>query len=148
MKVFATMLVMKHFRSCGVYVQDARMALNGYTFIGSCLTPITSYIHLSIPHVGVVTKVDLLSDEDKSKLQLFINSDIKDVLRYENSRYKTFQCEGQPELAKLCSSTITILEGHSMYRKKFYALDIKDDDSLKGCLEVIDELLGIMLEED
>lgn len=148
MKVFATMLVVKHFRPCGVFIRDGRMGLNGYNFIGSCLTPLTSYINLSVPHIGVMMKIDLLSDEDKSKLQLFINSDIKDVLRYENSRYKNFQCEGQPELAKLCSSTIQILEAHAMVRKKYYALDIKDDDSFKGFLDLLDDLLGIILEED
>ncbi|ODN03151.1 GPN-loop GTPase 3 [Orchesella cincta] len=148
MKVFAAMLVVKSFRTCGVFVRDGRMGLNGYNFIGSCLTPLTSYINLSIPHVGLMMKIDLLTDDDKSKLQLFINSDIKDVLRYENSRYKNFQCDGQPELAKLCSSAVAILEGHSMVRKKYYALDIKDEESFKGFLDIVDDLLGIILEED
>ncbi|CAL8129567.1 unnamed protein product [Orchesella dallaii] len=148
MKVFAAMLVVKSFRTCGVFVRDGRMGLNGYNFIGSCLTPLTSYINLAIPHVGVMMKVDLLTDEDKSKLQLFINSEMKDVLRYENSRYKNFQYEGQPELAKLCSSAVAILEGHNIVRKKYYALDIKDEESFKGFLDIVDDLLGIILEED
>lgn len=93
-------------------------------------------------------KVDLLTDEEKSKLQLFINSDIKDVLRYENSRYKNGSPEGQPELAKLCSATVTILEGHAIVRKKYFALDIKEDDSFKAFLEILDDLLGIIVDED
>lgn len=148
MKVFITMLVVKNFRPCGVFVRDGRLSLNGYAFIGSCLTPLTSFMNLSIPHIGLIMKIDLLSDDDKSKLQLFIGSDIKDVLRYENTKHKNFQMEGQPELAKVCQHVIQILDGHTMVRKKFYALDIKDDDSFKGFLELVDELLGIIIEED
>lgn len=53
-------------------------------------------------------KVDLLTDEEKSRLQLFINSDVKDVLRYENSKHRSATdnslLEGYQELAKICST--------------------------------------------
>jgi len=81
LKIFAAMLVVKNFRTCGVFIRSSKMALDGYSFIASCLTPLTSFIHLSLPHINVMMKFDTLSEEEKSKLLLFINSDIKDVLR-------------------------------------------------------------------
>lgn len=143
MKVFAAMLVVKNFRTCGVFVKDSRLALNGYSFIGSCLTPLTSYINLSIPIVSLMLRVDLLTDEEKSRLQLFINSDIRDVLRYENSKNKSVAPEGYQELAKICTTAASILEGHNLIRKKYYTLDIREESSLKGFLAILDDIMGI-----
>ncbi|OXA52565.1 GPN-loop GTPase 3 [Folsomia candida] len=147
MKVFAAMLVVKNFRTCGVFVRDSRSAINGYNFIASCLTPLTSYVNLSIPHVNLMMKVDLLTDEEKSRLQLFINSDVKDVLRYENSKHRSATdnslLEGYQELAKICSTAASILEGHNFVRKKYFPIDTRDDNSLKGFLGILDDVMGI-----
>jgi len=143
MKVFAAMLVVKNFRTCGVFVRDSRLALNGYSFIGSCLTPLTSYINLSIPHVNLMTRVDLLGEEEKARLQLFLNSELKEVLNYENARNKSITQEDYAGLVKICSIATTILEGHNLVRKKYFPLDINEDSSIKGFLAILDDIMGI-----
>jgi hypothetical protein len=143
MKVFAAMLVVKNFRTCGVFVRDSRLALNGYSFIGSCLTPLTSYINLSIPHVNLMMRVDLLTEDEKSRLLLFINSELKDVLNYENTKSKALNQSSYEELAKVCAVATGILEGHNLVRKKYFPFDIQEESSVKGFLAILDEMMGI-----
>lgn len=93
-------------------------------------------------------KTDLLTDEERSRLQLFINSDVKDVLRYENAKNKSSSPNntldnGYQELARVCSTAASILEGHNFVRKKYFPLDIREENSLKGFLAILDDIMGI-----
>lgn len=57
------------FRICGVFLVDSQFMIEPSKFISGILTALSTMVNLEIPHVNVMTKIDLLSKKAKKELE-------------------------------------------------------------------------------
>ena len=73
------------FRVCGVFLIDAQFMIEASKFVSGVMCALSAMVNLEIPHVNVVTKLDLLNKKAKKDLE---RSDWQLILwctRYINS---------------------------------------------------------------
>lgn len=56
------------FRVCGVFLLDSQFMVDGAKFLSGATAALSVMVNLQIPHVNVLTKVDLLSKSAKKEL--------------------------------------------------------------------------------
>ena len=57
-----------NFRVCGVFLLDSNFMLESAKFISGTMTALAAMVNLAIPHVNVLTKMDLLSKASKKQI--------------------------------------------------------------------------------
>jgi GTPase SAR1 family protein len=71
MTIFQELLEMLHswdIRVCGVFLLDSQFMVDGAKFLSGTTTALSVMINLQIPHVNVLSKIDLLSKSAKKQL--------------------------------------------------------------------------------
>ena len=58
-----------NFRMCGVFLVDSSFMVEGSKFISGTMAALSVMVNISIPHVNVLTKMDLLNAESRSQLE-------------------------------------------------------------------------------
>ncbi|CAG0921839.1 unnamed protein product [Notodromas monacha] len=58
-----------NFRVCGVFVLDANFVLENSKFISGSMVALAAMANLAIPHVNIITKMDLLSKSSKKRIE-------------------------------------------------------------------------------
>ena len=56
------------FRLCGVFVMDAQFMIEPSKFVSGVMAVLSTMVNLEIPHVSVMTKLDLLNKAAKKNL--------------------------------------------------------------------------------
>jgi hypothetical protein len=95
-------------------------------------------VTLEIPHVNIMTKVDLLSKKDQKELYKFLEPDanlLNETLN-QTSRYNK-------KFAKLNKCLAKVIEDFSLV--KFHPLDITDEDSINDSLIIVDNVCQFYL---
>jgi GPN-loop GTPase len=59
-----------NFRVCGVFLIDSQFMTDGAKFISGTMTALSVMANLEIPHVNILSKMDLLSKSTKSKIDM------------------------------------------------------------------------------
>lgn len=132
MKQLTKYLQQWNFRVQALYFLDSQFMGDGSKFFGGCVTALSAMIQLEVPHLNVISKMDLAKDVDKRRLEDFMFADV-DVLLDELS-------ERTPsKFLKLNSALGQLLEQFSMV--SFVPLDASNDDSLADLLIQADQAL-------
>jgi GPN-loop GTPase len=58
-----------NFRVCGVFLVDAQFLVDTAKFFSAVLAALSVMVTLEISHVNIMSKVDLLSEQDKENLE-------------------------------------------------------------------------------
>lgn len=58
-----------NFRVCGVFLLDSQFLTDTPKYFSGLLAALSVMVTLEVPHVNLMTKVDLLSKQDKEKLE-------------------------------------------------------------------------------
>lgn len=67
-----------NFRVCSVYIMDSQFMLDGAKFLSGTMAALSVMTNIEMPHVNVLSKMDLLSKASKSQLeQLSVFSDTR-----------------------------------------------------------------------
>ena len=75
MRKFVEQLQNWNFNICGIFLIDAQFMIEASKFISGVMTALSAMISLEIPHINVLTKLDLLNKaglKDLERLLLFI----------------------------------------------------------------------------
>jgi GPN-loop GTPase len=56
------------FRVCGVFLLDSQFMIDGAKFLSGTTAALSVMVNLQIPHVNILTKVDLLSKSAKREM--------------------------------------------------------------------------------
>lgn len=129
MRILIAQLDNWNIRCCGVFLLDAHYMNEATKFFSGALVALSAMITLEIPHVNLVTKMDLLNEHDKNAVQRFLDMDT-DVLREE---------EDEPWLRKhlkLTRAISALFEDYSYV--SFLAFDRTDEDCVGETLMIID----------
>mmetsp|Transcript_19795 Transcript_19795/g.32452 ORF Transcript_19795/g.32452 Transcript_19795/m.32452 type:complete len:279 (-) Transcript_19795:405-1241(-) len=122
---------------CAVCCIDSTFLTDASKFLAGTMFALSSMIALQLPHVNVLTKMDLISQEQKEELERYLDPDVNTIVADLNAKL--------PERFRALNEAMgTLVDDFSMVR--FNPLDINDEESLEDLLLQID--LAIQWGED
>ncbi|CDF39962.1 unnamed protein product [Chondrus crispus] len=125
------------FRVQALYLLDSQFMTDGAKFFGGCITALSAMIQLEIPHINVMSKMDLARGVDKRQLDEYMYPDIDNLIQ-------ELSLHTGPKYLRLNSAMGALLEEFSMV--SFVPLDASDDDSIADLLLMVD--LALQYEDE
>ncbi|XP_072752179.1 GPN-loop GTPase 3 [Anoplolepis gracilipes] len=133
MRQLITMLQNLNFRICGVFLMDVQFMIDVPKFLSGTLAALSAMINLEIPHVNILSKMDLLSKSAQKRLDNYIEPDPHSLLS---------DAKDDPWNDRYCSLTESIgriITDYSLVR--FLPLNIKDEESIADIKLIIDNTI-------
>lgn len=88
MQQIARALQCWNFNVCSIFVLDTSFCLNSNKFISAALTTLSTLVSLMTPAINVLSKMDLLSKEDRHAIEELLENDIThDILQQVRIKY-------------------------------------------------------------
>ncbi|KAG8233425.1 hypothetical protein J437_LFUL013419, partial [Ladona fulva] len=69
MKDLVEVLQNWNFRVCGVFILDSQFMIDGAKFLAGTMTALSVMVNLVIPHINILSKIDLLGKQSRKKLE-------------------------------------------------------------------------------
>jgi GTPase SAR1 family protein len=126
-RTFVDQMASWGWRMVAVYLLDSQFITDGAKFIAGCMQCQAAMMNLELPHVNVMTKVDLM--EDKSVLEPYLNPDHPQLAGELHAQMR-------PRFHKLNNAISRLLDDYCMV--SFFPLDISDENSLAYVLYTVD----------
>ena len=109
---------------CSLYLIDSSFLQDGSKFLGGTMGALAAMLQLPIPHLNVLTKMDLV----KNDVEKYLNVDTDILLSELNDKNKKFKSLNQ--------SLVQLIEEYSLV--SFVRLDYKDEETLQVLLQMVD----------
>ncbi|CAN8064235.1 unnamed protein product [Agarophyton chilense] len=117
------------FRVQALYFLDSQFMADSSKFFGGCITALSAMVQLEVPHLNVMSKMDLARNVSKQRVEDFMDADIDTLINdISNST--------APRFRKLNSAMGSLLDDFGMV--SFVPLDITDDESIATLLLMVD----------
>eukprot|EP00057_Strongylocentrotus_purpuratus_P032635 XP_788313.2 PREDICTED: GPN-loop GTPase 3 [Strongylocentrotus purpuratus] len=126
------------FRICGVFLIDAQFMVETAKFFSGMLSALSTMVNLEIPHINIMSKMDLLNAATKKTVEKFLDPDPKELAAEDEHMSKKFQ--------KLNQAIATLIDDYSLVR--FLPLDPSEEDSMSDLLFSIDTNLQYDEDQD
>ncbi|CUM46971.1 unnamed protein product [Debaryomyces tyrocola] len=122
-----------NFNLCATYLLEAPFVIDRSKFFSGALSAMSAMILLELPHINILSKIDLIKNEvSKKELKKFLNPD---PLLLNAS----LENETNPKFAKLNKAIANLVDDFGMVQ--FLPLDCnKDSDSVATILSYIDDV--------
>ncbi|KAF7845150.1 GPN-loop GTPase 3 [Senna tora] len=142
---FVEHLKRKDFNVCAVYLLDSQFMTDVTKFISGCMACLSAMVQLELPHVNILSKMDLVTN--KKDIEEFLDPDPRFLLSELNKRMA-------PQFTKLNKSLIELLirsvishlrcvycivNDYSMV--SFIPLDLRKESSIRYVLAQIDSCI-------
>ncbi|KAL1917486.1 uncharacterized protein VTP21DRAFT_3879 [Calcarisporiella thermophila] len=122
-----------NFSICGVYLLESQFVEDKAKFFSGVLSAMSAMINLEIPHINVMSKMDLLEGTHKKKeLERYFNPD--PLLLVESANAQT-----SPRFHELNRAIVQLIDDYNMVG--FLPLNIKDEDSINFILSHVDHAM-------
>ncbi|KAI8909048.1 GPN-loop GTPase [Gorgonomyces haynaldii] len=132
MKQLVSCLTRLNYRVCGIYLLDSQFVQDTAKFFAGVMSAMSCMLQLEIPHLNVMTKMDLITSVPSSRLERYFNVDAELLLDEANaSTSKRFH--------DLNEALVRLIDEYHMVN--FVPLNIKDEDSMERLLYQIDQAL-------
>ncbi|KAL2720915.1 GPN-loop GTPase 3 [Vespula squamosa] len=133
MRQLIIMLQNMNFRICGIFIVDSQFMIDGSKFLSGTMAALSVMINLEIPHVNILSKMDLLSKSAKKQLDKYLEPDPHSLLsNMENDPWNE-------KYRNLTEAVGRLIEDYSLVR--FYPLNIKDEESIADIKLTIDNII-------
>ena len=83
-----------NFRLCAVYLMDSHFLTDPAKFFGVCLTALSTMVQLELPHISVLSKMDLLSKKEKKEIDKYLDPEVSTLVSELNVQSMTPQHHG------------------------------------------------------
>lgn len=127
---FVEHLKRRNFNVCVVYLLDSQFMVDVTKFISGCMASLSAMVQLELPHVNILSKMDLVTN--KKDLEEFLDPEPTFLLSELNKRMA-------PQYAKLNKALIELVSSYSMV--SFIPLDLRKDKSIQYVLAQIDNCI-------
>ncbi|KAJ6329616.1 hypothetical protein OIU77_011147 [Salix suchowensis] len=127
---FVEHLKSKNFNVCVVYLLDSQFITDVTKFISGCMASLSAMIQLELPHVNILSKMDLVTN--KRDIEDFLNPQGQVLLSELNQRMA-------PHFLKLNKALIDLVDQYSMV--SFVPLDLRKESSIRYILSQIDNCI-------
>lgn len=125
----------------GVFLCDATFLCDASKFISGSLLALSAMIALELPHVNVLTKCDLMAQEEiDNMLSMESARQLWDTETYHRGIVGDIEMEKRRQKRyKLTEAICSLLDDYTMV--SFLPLNITDEESLDHCLSAIDHTI-------
>jgi len=125
------------YRLAAVHLVDAHLCSEPGKYISALLLSLTTMLHLELPHINVLSKMDLIESYGKLAFNLEFYTDVQDL------SYLQQYLDQDPRSAKyrkLTKALCEMIEDFSLV--SFATLDIQDKESVGNLVKLIDKANG------
>lgn len=123
-----------NFRVASVFLLDSQFMIDGAKFLSGTMAALSVMANLELPHVNVLSKMDLLSKSHRSQLDRYLEPDARSLLGDVTSD----SAWGRKHW-KLSHAIGNLIEDFSLVR--FIPLNINDEESISDLLLIIDNVI-------
>lgn len=123
-----------NFRICGVFLVDSQFMTDGGKFLSGTLAALSVMANIEIPHVNILSKMDLLSKSARSQLDKYLEPDAHALL----GEVKEESAWGRKH-HRLSEAIGNLIEDYSLVR--FTPLNINDEENISDVLMTIDNII-------
>ncbi|XP_028402606.1 GPN-loop GTPase 3-like [Dendronephthya gigantea] len=130
MRQFVETLQQWDIRVCGVFLVDSKFMVNTAMFFSGVLAALSAMVQLEIPHINVMSKMDLLSKDQASDIERFLDPNPRELMEeaWQNKKYQ-----------KLNIALAQVIDDFSMVQ--FVPLNNTDEESVTNVLLQIDNAI-------
>lgn len=125
-----------NFRLCAVFVLDSQFMVDVPKFLSGTMAALSVMVNLELPHINVLSKMDLLSKTARNQLDKYIEPQ-PDLLLEEIDSSPANRWGLQ--YRNLTAAISHLIEDYSLVR--FVPLDRRDEESVADLLLTIDNIL-------
>ncbi|KAG5641967.1 hypothetical protein DXG03_003841 [Asterophora parasitica] len=136
MKSIVEKLTKVGFRLASVHLCDAHYVTDASKYISVLLLSLRTMLHLELPHINVLSKVDLISQYGDLDFNLDYYTEVQDLSYLEN----TLSASLPPKFASLNMAMISLVEDYNLVG--FETLAVEDKDSMINLMRAIDRATG------
>lgn len=121
------------FNLCAAYLLEASFVIDKSKFFSGVLSAMSAMLMLEVPHLNIMSKIDMLKDVPRRELKRYLNPD--PLLIGETTDPMS---DLNPRYAELSRSIAHLTEEFGMVQ--FLPLHAKNEDSVKVILSYIDDV--------
>ncbi|KIK00406.1 hypothetical protein K443DRAFT_679206 [Laccaria amethystina LaAM-08-1] len=136
LKRIVAKLVKLGFRLAAVHLCDAHYITDASKYISVLLLSLRAMLHLELPHVNVLSKIDLISQYGDLEFNLDFYTEVQDLSYLETSLSSSLP----PKFAALNMAMISLVEDFSLVG--FETLAVEDKNSMINLTRTIDRATG------
>ncbi|KAA8897846.1 GPN-loop GTPase [Sphaerosporella brunnea] len=119
---------------CAAYLIESTFVVDKAKFFAGTLSAMSAMIMLSIPHLNILSKMDLVKNQvTKRELKRFLDPDPSIITT-------DIHAETNPKFHKLNEAVVGLIEDFSMV--SFLQLESQNEDSVQAIVSYIDDCLG------
>ncbi|KAF2355836.1 GPN-loop GTPase [Trinorchestia longiramus] len=134
MKRLLDLLQSWNFQVCAVFVLDSHYMVDTSKFLSGSLTALSAMMKLEVPHVNLLSKMDLLDKKAHSQLSIYLDPDVHELISSEHSSSRF-----NKKYHKLTTALASILNDQALVR--YFPINIYKQDSIQNALLLIDSLI-------
>ncbi|KAJ8027243.1 GPN-loop GTPase 2 [Holothuria leucospilota] len=136
-RIFAEMMMKWNYKLVAIHLVDSHYCSDPSKFISILLTSLSTMLQMELPHVNVLSKVDLIESYGKLAFNLDFYTEVLDL------SFLTDHLAEDPFLKKFkkLNEVITgVVQDYSLV--SFSTLNIKDKESILNLMKVVDKANG------
>ncbi|KAK9862866.1 hypothetical protein WJX84_005745 [Apatococcus fuscideae] len=138
MKVIAEMLTNQwHVRLAVVHLVDAHLCTDASKYMSALLLSLSSMLHLEMPHVNVLSKMDMIQSYGPLAFNLDFYTEVQDLSYLVKSMEGTLFAK---RFQKLTEGLCEVVEDFGLI--SFTPLMVEDKESMKQVLALVDKATG------
>ncbi|CAM6089107.1 unnamed protein product [Calypogeia fissa] len=125
------------YRLTAVHLVDSHLCSDPEKYVGALLLSLSTMLHMELPHVNVLSKIDLIESYGKLAFNLDFYTDVQDLsyLQYSlNTGSRT------AKYRKLTKSLCEVIEDFGLVN--FTTLNIQDKESVMDLVRLVDKSNG------
>ncbi|XP_063229321.1 GPN-loop GTPase 3 isoform X1 [Bacillus rossius redtenbacheri] len=136
-----------NFQACVVFLLDAQFMIDGAKFLSGTMAALSVMVNVELPHVNVLSKMDLLSKTARNQLDRLhiLRAVITSVKSYLEPDPHSLLGEMETKskwgvkYRRLTEAIGRIIEDYSLVR--FYPLNVRDEENIADLLLTIDNVI-------
>lgn len=130
----AELLASWNFRVCSVFLIDSQFMIDGAKFLSGTMAALSVMVNLELPHINVLSKMDLLSKTARGQLDKYLEPDAHALLGQV-----TNESAWGRKYRRLSEAIGMLIEDFSLVR--FTPLNLNDEENIADLLLVIDNII-------
>ncbi|CAL1708475.1 unnamed protein product [Somion occarium] len=123
------------FRLAAVHLCDAHYVTDASKYISVLMLSLRTMLHLELPHVNVLSKVDLITQYGDLDFNLDFYTEVQDLSYLENAL-----SSASPRFAALNMAICSLIEDYGLIG--FETLAVEDKESMLHLMRVVDKATG------
>lgn len=133
-KKLVELLTSWNFRVASVYLMDSQFMVDGAKFISGTMAALSVMVNIELPHINILSKMDLLSKTSRAQLDKYLEPDAHALLGQIDN-----ETAWNRKYRKLSEAIGNLVEDFSLIR--FTPLNLNDEESIGDLLLIIDNVL-------